>query len=106
MSKVCCLDSKIICKHDFKMRTTVTIDPDTEILLKEEVKRTGKSFKRVLNESIRGALGTTPQRRIQVQPLFKAPFPKHLQNENFNQMADSLEDQDTLEELQPSLYPT
>jgi len=83
------------------MRTTVTIDPDTEILLKEEVKRTGKSFKRVLNESIRGALGATPQRQIQIQPLFKAPFPKHLQNENFNQMADSLEDQDTLEELQP-----
>lgn len=38
------------------MRTTVTIAPDTEALLREEVSRTGASFKAVLNESIRRAL--------------------------------------------------
>ena len=65
------------------------------------MKRTGKSFKRVLNESIRGALGATPKETRKVQPLFTAPFPRHLQTTNFNQFADSIEDQDTLEELQP-----
>lgn len=83
------------------MRTTVTIDPDTELLLKEEVKRTGKSFKRILNESIREALSPHSPEKQTIQPLFTSPFPKHLLNVNFNQYADFLEDQDTLQELQP-----
>ena len=83
------------------MRTTVTLDPDTELLLKDEVKRSGKSFKRVLNESIREALGSYSPSNFTVQPLFTSPFPKHLQNLNFNQLPDLLDDQETLEKLKP-----
>jgi hypothetical protein len=38
------------------MRTTVTIEADTEHLLREEVHRTGQSFKKVLNLAVRRAL--------------------------------------------------
>ena len=38
------------------MRTTVTLDPDVEHLLREAVRKSGKSFKVVLNRAIREAL--------------------------------------------------
>jgi len=38
------------------MRTTVTLDPDVENFLKEEVHRTRKSFKSVLNDALRASL--------------------------------------------------
>lgn len=38
------------------MRTTVTLDADVEALLKNEVHRTRRSFKKVLNEAIRASL--------------------------------------------------
>lgn len=37
------------------MRTTVTLDPDVERLLKNEAHRRGKSFKIALNEAVRQA---------------------------------------------------
>ncbi|MDD5200799.1 MAG: hypothetical protein PHC88_13460 [Terrimicrobiaceae bacterium] len=45
------------------MRTTVTLDPDTERLLKEKVHRTRLSFKVVLNEAIRAGLVLRPRAR-------------------------------------------
>ena len=38
------------------MRTTVTLDPDVERLVKDTVRRTGKSFKEVLNRAVRTGL--------------------------------------------------
>lgn len=41
------------------MRTTVTLDPDVQILLKEAAHRSGKPFKATLNDAVRaGLLGT------------------------------------------------
>ncbi len=82
------------------MRTTVTIDPDTEALLKEEVRRTGQSFKKVLNRSIRRDLGRRETgRNVKVVPLFKEPFPSELMNVTMNRLADELDDEETLREL-------
>ena len=39
------------------MRTTVTLDPDVERLLKTTAHKRGKSFKVVLNEAVRDSLG-------------------------------------------------
>ena len=84
------------------MRTTVTIDPDTEMLLKEESKQTGLSFKRVLNDAVRTALAQKRQGEpVHVEPLFAHPFPKLLQSVNFNQLADAWDDEETLQELTP-----
>jgi len=86
------------------MRTTVTIDADTEFLIREEVKRTGLSFKEVLNQSIRRALlqgsgGTRPR----VKPIFKADFPAEFTKEgqSFNRLGDEWDDEETLRELAP-----
>lgn len=81
------------------MRTTVTIEPDTEALLKEEILRTGMSFKECLNTAIRKALGNSERRELVVKPLFNAPFPNSLGNTNFNRLADELDDEETLREL-------
>lgn len=85
------------------MRTTVTIDADTEHLLREEAKRTGNSLKEVLNTSIRRAL-LAPRDGLRgpkqsVEPLFTASFPAEWVERNMNQLADALDDEDTLREL-------
>ncbi len=38
------------------MRTTVTLDPDVERLLKDAARRSGKSFKEILNRAVREGL--------------------------------------------------
>ena len=83
------------------MRTTVTIDPDTEILLRAEVKRTGRSFKEVLNLSIRRPLlpAAEAATHTTITPLFPAPFPSEFSNTKFNRMADQLDNEATLREL-------
>ena len=80
------------------MRTTITIDADTEALLRHEIERTGLSFKVVLNQAIKRALGRRAS-RVQVQPLFTAPFPPELAQQSFNRLATEWEDEDTVLEL-------
>jgi hypothetical protein len=81
------------------MRTTVTIDADTEHLLREEAIRTGCSFKEVLNQSIRRALSQPSAERLEVQPLFAAPFPVEFEGQSMNRLADALDDDETIKEL-------
>jgi len=81
------------------MRTTVTIEPDTEALLKEEVRRTGLSFKVVLNEAVRRSLKRGVPREVVLEPLFKEPFPSELSGLSMNRLADDLDDEETLREL-------
>lgn len=81
------------------MRTTVTIDPDTEHLLRSEILRTGQSFKQVLNQSIRRALSETKGTPAKVDPLFSQPFPSELAGFDMNRLADELDDEDTIREM-------
>ncbi len=82
------------------MRTTVTIDPDTEHLLRAEVQRTGHSFKEVVNRSIRKALlAPNDAVDVRVEPIFTAPFPAEFQGLSMNRLADALDDEETLREL-------
>lgn len=82
------------------MRTTVTIDADTEALLREEVKRSGRPFKEVLTLAIQRALAREPAGdRARVEPLFHKPFPMEFEAAGFNRLADALDDEDTLREL-------
>ncbi len=81
-----------------RMRTTVTLDADTEALVREEAARTGVSFKVVLNRAVQRALGPRVRKQV-VEPLFAAPFPAALGGANFNRLAAQWEDEDTLREL-------
>jgi hypothetical protein len=76
----------------------VTIDADTEALLKGEAARTGQSFKVVLNQAVKSALGQRTG-NIKVKPLFTAPFPAELNEQSFNRLAAEWEDEDTVKEL-------
>lgn len=77
----------------------MTIDADTEILLKQEVRQTGQSFKQVLNRAIRKSLSRVEKKDVKVEPLFDAPFPADLMTGSMNRLADELDDQETLREL-------
>jgi len=48
------------------MRTTVTLDPDVESLLRKAVRASGAPFKQVLNEAVRAGLkrGKAPAARF------------------------------------------
>jgi hypothetical protein len=49
------------------MRTTVTLEPDVQKLLKDTAHRKGLPFKQVLNDAVRAGLGQNPARA----PAFK-----------------------------------
>jgi len=51
------------------MRTTVTLDPDVESLLRREVHRGGRPFKRVLNDAIRAGLRNSKRPDQAFEPL-------------------------------------
>jgi hypothetical protein len=53
------------------MRTTVTLDPDVEKLLRKEVRERGMPFKQILNDAIRDGLRGTKQR---VEPFRPTTF--------------------------------
>jgi len=80
------------------VRTTITIDADTEALLRHEVERTGLSFKVVLNQAIKRALGRRAS-GVQLQPLFSAPFPPELAQQSFNRLAADWDDEATVREM-------
>lgn len=81
------------------MRTTVTIDPDTEHLLRAEAARTGCSFKEVLNQAIRRSLAKPSAKQIRVEPILDAPFPAELSGVSMNRLADMLDDEESVREL-------
>jgi len=43
------------------MRTTVTLDPDTEALVRKRMRERGVSFKRAINDAIREGLASSPR---------------------------------------------
>ncbi len=51
------------------MRTTVTLDPDVESMLRKEVRRRGESFKDVLNNALRVGLRSRNQPDEAFEPL-------------------------------------
>jgi hypothetical protein len=57
------------------VRTTVTLDTDTEALLRKHMKQRGVSFKQALNDAIRaGLLGEASGRSARTKrPRFKTP---------------------------------
>ena len=42
------------------MRTTITLDPDTRLLVERAMRERGLSFKDAVNEAIRAGLGQSP----------------------------------------------
>ena len=76
------------------MRTTLTIDPDVERLLQQEIRRTDKSLKAVVNDALRRGLGMQgkPPRpsRYKMKPYAFA-FKPGIDVDRLNQLVDELE---------------
>jgi hypothetical protein len=51
------------------MRTTVTLDPDVETMLRREMRRSGAAFKQVLNDAVRAGLRSRAGKAEPYTPL-------------------------------------
>jgi len=79
------------------MRTTVTLDPDVELMLKDAMRRRDEPFKQVLNDALRQGLKHSPSRPP--QPFRQQVFdtgPALVDLTKANALAGELEDQDLL----------
>lgn len=79
------------------MRTTVTLDPDTEALIRRTMAERGVSFKRALNDLIRG--GGVRRDVVFVTPAHDLGLPMiHL--DKALQIAGELEDDELIRKMQ------
>ncbi len=75
------------------MRTTVTLDPDVDQLLRQVIQERGLSFKDAINEAIRSGLNKRPVRRkVFKQKTFSMGSARYFQWEKALQSAAELED--------------
>lgn len=84
------------------MRTTLTLDPDVARMIQEEVHRSRKPFKQVVNELLRR--GLEPRTRTRdVKPYRVRPHVARLvpgvDRGRLNALADELEDRAVVEKL-------
>lgn len=82
------------------MRTTITLDPDVEVLVKNAMRESDASFKQVLNDALRRGLGAgeRPPRARFVQRTYDLG-PMRVTASNLNALADELEDRELMAKL-------
>lgn len=75
------------------MRTTVTLDPETERLLREEMRRHGVSFKEALNRAVVRGLSETDRQEEAATPPPTVPMGLKAGYDpaSMNRLADDLE---------------
>ena len=77
------------------MRTTLTLDPDVSLRVRQEMRRGGRSLKTVVNEGLRRGL-TPPGGRSASEPFVVEPFDlggfrSGIDPNRLNQLLDELE---------------
>lgn len=82
------------------MRTTVTLDPDVALLVKEAMRQGGLPFKTVLNDALRRALAPSEAPAPFVQRTFAMGRPR-LDLTKALALAGELEDQHVLAHYRP-----
>jgi hypothetical protein len=83
------------------VRTTVTLDPDIEKLIRDRMRERGVSFKQALNDAIRA--GLTPTKRNGARRFSQRTFPLGAE-QNFRwdkafAIAESIEDEELSRKL-------
>jgi hypothetical protein len=82
------------------MRTTITLDPDVEVLLKKAMRDRDASFKQVLNDAVRrGMRRTEAQPRRRYEPMTVDLGRQLVDLAKANALADELEDLALIEKL-------
>lgn len=77
------------------MRTTVTLDPDVESLLRHAMQERDVSFKEAVNEGLRAGLSPRTRGRFQ-QPTFDLGFRPDVNYDKALEMAAAIEVQELL----------
>jgi len=83
------------------MRTTVTLDPDVERLIKDAMRERGISFKEALNEAARIGLRGKEPRRTQkfTQKTFRMGAGQEFRWDKALAVADAIEDEELSRKL-------
>lgn len=82
------------------MRTTVTLDPDVEALVRTAMRQRGLSFKEALNSAIRAGLTQSKSgKRRFVQPTFALGAEQNFRWDKALAAADALEDEELARKL-------
>jgi plasmid stability protein len=85
------------------MRTTLTIDDQLAQALKERAHRSGKSFKQVVNETLRAGLVAAAARHSRPYKIKPAALGGVLPGVNLDKalaLADAIEDQELMAKMQ------
>ena len=80
------------------MRTTITLDPDVEALLKKVMRERGLSFKETVNSCLRAALSPTVPGVDYAFPTFDLGAPT-VDTVHALRLASDLEDEETAREM-------
>ena len=81
------------------MRTTITLDPDTEALIKESMQREGATFKETVNRAIRAGLAQRGRKHTFRQRTVAMGFNPDIPYDKALRLAGQLEDQEILRKL-------
>ncbi len=81
------------------MRTTITIDPDVEVLLKTAVNQQQKTLDEVLNDTLRQALPRTQKRQREPYVLKTRPLGIKAELDKAVRLSDELEDEEIIGKL-------
>jgi hypothetical protein len=81
------------------MRTTVTLDPDVEALLRKHVRQSGEAFKQVLNNAVRAGLRIKKEGPRPFRPLtFDMGLPS-IDLTKASSLSAGLEDEELIRQL-------
>jgi hypothetical protein len=83
------------------MRTTVTLDPDTERIVRDLMRERGVTFKQALNDAIRAGLATTKRTgpRKFTQKTFALGSEQNFRWDKALAVAESIEDEELSRKL-------
>jgi hypothetical protein len=81
------------------MRTTITLEPDVEALVRRAMTRRRLSFKAAVNEAIRLGLAGTPARRPERTRTFRMGFEPAIPWDKALRLAADLEDEELIRRL-------
>jgi hypothetical protein len=82
------------------MRTTVTLDPDAEALVKKLMRERGLSFKQAVNHAIRSGLAPGQTGERVRTPTFRMGFDPAVRLDKALRLAGELEDEELVRRLQ------
>ena len=79
------------------MRTTITLEPETEALVKKAMKERNVSFKDVVNDAIKRGLAPATRERVNLPSFSMGPSLVNL--DKATQLAGELEDEEIIRKM-------